>query len=1842
MRRKNVQAFRTDWRKAEGYDMQAWDENFIGSVHEGQQFGFYRMVNGIVDNIKADLSPKLQNAQDEQAIYEFLQNAADSQASDCAVIYDEQYFMVLNNGRAFTDKDLKALLNSFQGTKADKSKAENCGKIGRYGIGFKLAYRLMGKSDGAEELLRDLAGPLLFSWQNASEFEELMAYQKGGYQRTTETAADLPWLLKIILACFPTGLEEEVKDLDYQPQTLFKEAELLELQAFLQRNQEQLSALDLSQGSLFFLKFGPKKHEKLKESLLNIQSGIGYAMNTLKTLNKVVLQDKVIERQSLRFEQFTVLPKTADFERIDPEFAFCPIEIALGFPDDTLEAKRMKQSPSLYQFFPMRNERHNLAYLIHASSFAKITDRTRLDDQGEANIETFKYIAKALQKSLNSKRNKDFEHFLSIYKSLLLSDPSEEYDAELLNQHLYRPNLKYIQQSIPTNKRNFYPKDLVVIKKTALPIDPMQLGIGKEWFYWTEDEHLQREAANSAKLDLKSWGLKELLLQGTPALINSWIESLDEEDYAAFVAELRQIDFDEDFLAQFQYINCFRFSQQGGGEEYLSILDLKEEEQIFLMNAQTLPYKEEIKALGFSVLSFDIQDYAAILEQLQKELDYLSQPKALFQKIAERAAVSTLSAAQKNRLFAFLSSLGQINAEDLRSIPLFANHYQQQLPLAAILPLGQAPNSYLEGFEILELEDNSQLADYYCSAEGPELYQNIIWAYWEQLTEHPSLMQIDQVQALYEQSIALYKQASSLPDLAEKKLVFVSATEGFLPAEKVFYHNSLLEVAPKQYPALRTAVRKLMGLELPDPAILDYLNQGPFKIRASSSHKDWRQASRAILEQAESQPLSPKEKQAVYPILNAALHSLELKKLCLFENQLGQRRPLQELLSSEEQFEPFLLPYQIKEEEYMEDLALLLSAEKDLFNKIIHRNWSELIEQETVLDAPEAFYEMISKYSELANSVKPLIGEKYVFLSKEEGFIGEGIFYHQAMEQVEDYPALVRALESLTPYRCPNKLVLPYLNQRALKTRDAVLGRLLHLEPQQLDKDAVLALQEFLSLAKTPLFKFMYVTAGEGRLYELGRRAKNTPYYLDKSAQKMAAVIKENFGESYKLFPYSLYKEGLDYEGLLLGPKLYKELSRHKNASPELLSAMIVESGNAALQEQVFSKIERIVLKEDRIYDKESFEHQALQIFRNKEAEHAKIRSKVFVEAIEGGLMKLSSISFAPQTTVSIERDGKYQLDVAAISPKHKKWQALTNKLMEQLVDYEAPNSLRRRCFELEELTLEQLYDLLKGDRVELQNAQQLAVVLLQVKRKERPILARNFWVQLANEEWLPLESLEAFYFNAPDYIHPQACLHPERYADLPEILRMDPESSSRQAFEFAGQYIAFQPYLERNRFFAAPLRALQENEPKAALLRRLLEAVYPLWAEQGDPKQSIEIYFGQKQQLGEKMDLSAYLFSPEYALQEEQLPPLLQEYLGEDADSIPYDAEPDADLPLNRLSFMLALGLQGPQSAVVNLRRYLAEGQGETTSQKQINEVQNSHAPLLPQTVRFLAQKELLFSSQDERIFWLRKLYNSLSESQMKGLALPYIQSAEMGEEGVVLQYALGQTEDWTYCYTPSSELSEFVEKYELPVAKLLGLLAQTNKRLFDKTLKYYPLFQADSREELDRESLEETAQEWAAPHYLKWKEEFKQSIFLLQGAIPYTVYFQEEMVKIVRQGDAVFIDGEIYLNSQAENLEEALFAIAGRQTVSEMALLQLLRYKNELNKKEEVQAVRSETVRELKALEEAAIQSPKLEQLQAIKSSEKEAQLSMSFNLQDLPEELLSQLLSLAQNSQLKVKED
>ena len=82
---------------------------------------------------------------------------------------------------------------------------------------------------------------------------------------------------------------------------------------------------------------------------------------------------------------------------------------------------------------------------------------------------------------------------------------------------------------------------------------------------------------------------------------------------------------------------------------------------------------------------------------------------------------------------------------------------------------------------------------------------------------------------------------------------------------------------------------------------------------------------------------------------------------------------------------------------------------------------------------------------------------------------------------------------------------------------------------------------------------------------------------------------------------------------------------------------------------KVFSKIDKIVLKEGQSYNKDSFEHQILQIFRNKEADHSKVRSKIYVENLEGTLYKLTDIGFDNNITIAIERCGKFNLKLSEV-----------------------------------------------------------------------------------------------------------------------------------------------------------------------------------------------------------------------------------------------------------------------------------------------------------------------------------------------------------------------------------------------------------------------------------------------------------------------------------------------------------------------------------------------------------------------------------------------------------------
>lgn len=255
-----MREFRTWFKNLKPYrqNNQFIDEHFLGVFDENtKKTGFFGIYHGEKENIANFLMDGLKNAQDGQAIYEFIQNAADCNSTYFAIFYNENYFLAINNGLPFSQKDINSILNANQSSKTDnEGQAVDCGKIGRFGIGFKLVHRLVGENDGMTELTKDYKGPIIFSWSEKNHIQALQKFQPNANLEYSENA---PYLFKILITNFPAMPNESVKNIDYQDHILFKNEELNEFVNYFQSIQNQLDFQLLNQGSMFFLKLGKNK-----------------------------------------------------------------------------------------------------------------------------------------------------------------------------------------------------------------------------------------------------------------------------------------------------------------------------------------------------------------------------------------------------------------------------------------------------------------------------------------------------------------------------------------------------------------------------------------------------------------------------------------------------------------------------------------------------------------------------------------------------------------------------------------------------------------------------------------------------------------------------------------------------------------------------------------------------------------------------------------------------------------------------------------------------------------------------------------------------------------------------------------------------------------------------------------------------------------------------------------------------------------------------------------------------------------------------------------------------------------------------------------------------------------------------------------------------------------------------------------------------------------------------------------------------------------------------------------------------------------------------------------------
>lgn len=816
-----------------------YDSSFVGcSYHHADGTftkGFFDLYHGYKPKVSDFLSNFLKIAEDGQAIYEFLQNAADCNSTLFYMFYNEKYFLAVNNGDVFNQAGLHSLLNVAQSTKSTSS------QIGRFGIGFKLVHRLVGKGDGMKELTQDYKGPVLFSWSKKSDLISLINHEAIESVDNIEDDANLPYLLKLILTNFPAEPLEIAKDLNFEERVFFDAQEYEELCTVVKESLlPYIDVDDFSQGSLFFIRLGDGKKELLdKDYEQNFKVGVEYSLNTLKGLNNVKINGTQIERVPLLLENGVIRKDTETFNRIDPEYKDGDIHFSIGYnkidfasDDPFVKVEALKKSPTFYKYFPLGDEIHQSAIFIHCDSLSNEANRRKMHED-PINKELIPEIARFIVEKLSSsKQSGNIEGFCQLYANLLLSDVPHD-NSNWLKEVYYDIIQNYLVTCIPTKEGFADDVDNVKIKRFTSNIPLSVVNDSLRCFYWNDKNVETIISFAKNKLGIKEYDIVDLIEESDVEKIDAWIATASEADYSYFLNEINNTRFQLQALSKFQNkireIKLFKFSDNNF-YSYNQLVKIEQGNSIF-SNGKTIyltkkieGIKDELLALGFVMSNTNIDQYSNI-----KECFTLPKDKHFFALMKERVVDVELSKSQKKNLIAHLTTqdsekkLVDVGEESIRSLQICHNNEGRLLSLCELIGRKYTIPEWLLAYQIKE-EDYFIELDKFLMPED-KVYSSVIHKYWNEI------LVSDNVKAFYEEVVRLYNLDSEYnkTTLKGKKYIYTEDNE-YVSLEDLIYNSKMLDES-LDYKCLNNVITTIFDGKLPNKGVARILEKEPFGLK---------------------------------------------------------------------------------------------------------------------------------------------------------------------------------------------------------------------------------------------------------------------------------------------------------------------------------------------------------------------------------------------------------------------------------------------------------------------------------------------------------------------------------------------------------------------------------------------------------------------------------------------------------------------------------------------------------------------------------------------------------------------------------------------------------------------------------------------------------------------------------------------------------------------------------------------------------------------------------------------------------------------------------------------------
>lgn len=835
---KDASYFRRYYKEVEARnDDKSIDVNFINTFHpnpERREKGFSNLVYGSRKNIGGFLrASSLNVAADQQAIYELIQNADDCNSSFFSVNYNEKYLMCINNGDYFSNSNMSAIINVGDSDKQGED-------IGTFGIGFKILHRLLGEDDGLDAIINDYAGPIIFSWNKYTQFDNFSKNEPikiGGYDKeikgyNPDLDNENAWLIKIVYTCFPTYLNERIRLADYETKkVVFSQAELDEMRAFLQESLTSVNLNDtnyLRTGSIFFIKLGSGKFKFIDENIGNLISGISYSFNFLNSLQKIYINGQEIKKQKVEIFDHQYDRASDKFQEINPRNKERDIKFKFAYYSNYKHSERIIGSPNFYNFFSMDEEKNNFRFLLHCNALDMNNDRRKLQPDSQINERLLPVIANELTNFIDSKKKTNMRQFCNLFATLLLSQ--EPINKPNINNHFFNILKEYYQSNIPTQSGFSSEPQKIKIKGTLLEIQPADLGCEDiEWFYFhdSNDEIIIEEAKLTNKLGLKKWDIIDLLSysieKGKINVFNEWINKICENSfinpdnidrtYFIFLGEIDK-NITETNLKKVAQIKLFKFSDG----LYHSLNEVFENPELILISEKISEIKRELRNIGLTTSLLDISKNPNLNRIISSRISELK----LFHIIAEKTKTNTLRPEQKRNLFLALEKFESAESR-IGNLELFWDTQKQVRPLNKLIKANLDVPRWLFPYKINKFEYFDELESYLIKDE--DIYADILYEEWDNIIETTVLTKLN-IKDFYRTVIDYYLIKPSIYLLNEKNCI--AADSGFLPSSDVFYNHFFLEI--QQYEILRNSIKKLTGYETPIKEVLEFLEQKPFFI----------------------------------------------------------------------------------------------------------------------------------------------------------------------------------------------------------------------------------------------------------------------------------------------------------------------------------------------------------------------------------------------------------------------------------------------------------------------------------------------------------------------------------------------------------------------------------------------------------------------------------------------------------------------------------------------------------------------------------------------------------------------------------------------------------------------------------------------------------------------------------------------------------------------------------------------------------------------------------------------------------------------------------------------------